>query len=510
MRNYKRKRGARPYLTDYTDEKMNNALMAVRSGVSFGDAAEQFDVPKTTLYRKFLKQNRKKPGGQTWLSEAFELAIVQLLRQLGEWKVPMTLMEMRILVKNYLDLAGVGGEKFGNNLPGRDWARGFLKRHRLSLRYATRIKFGRAKLSRDDLESYFSHLRESLDGVDPSQIYNFDETNFTDDPTRKKCIVRRGVNRHERVTPFSKQAFSVMFCGSATGTYLPPMIVYKAKHVYEAWACDGIKGAVYDATESGWFNMRTFERWFFEIFLKHVKDVDGPKVLIGDNLSSHFSPAVVASCIEHNIRFVTLVPNSTHLCQPLDVAVFRPMKVLWRAMLIVWRTESRSIGTIPKETFPRLLARVFAHVKGKNLVAGFKASGIVPLDSEKVLKQLTGTSSTMELGAKDMFDVLNEACLNLLRDYCGVGTTSGKVKARRGKKITPGKAIGSKCLAAGHEEVWLCRYCELQWKQDDNRWIVCDRCDHAFHLQCSGIQYRARDYYEVDIEGMDFFCEDCT
>ena len=315
MRTYKRKRGARPYLTGYAVEQMEAAIRAVRSGNSFWKAAKDFGVPRSTLFRKFSEQNKKKHGGQTYLSESFEEAIVEVLKQLGEWKVPLTCMELRLLVKNYLDLSGMSDSKFANNMPGRDWARRFLKRHGLLVRFASKIRPNRSKLSREELEAYFSHLRVSLDGVDPSQIYNFDETNFTDDPTRKKCIVRRGVQRHERVASFSKQAFSVMFCGSATGVHLPPMVVYKAKHMYEGWACDGIKGAVYGATESGWFNMRTFEQWFNEIFLAHVKDIEGPKVLIGDNLSSHFSPAVVASCIEHNIRFVTLVPNSTHILQ---------------------------------------------------------------------------------------------------------------------------------------------------------------------------------------------------
>ena len=74
------------------------------------------------------------------------------------------------------------------------------------------------------------------------------------------------------------------------------MVVYKAKHTYEGWVSGGIKGAVYSSTQSGWFDMSSFEKWFFEIFLVHIKEVLGPKVLIGDNLSSHFSPAVVAVC----------------------------------------------------------------------------------------------------------------------------------------------------------------------------------------------------------------------
>ena len=119
--------------------------------------------------------------------------------------------------------------------------------------------------------------------------------------------------------------------------------------------------------------MNNYENWFFKIFLPHIQGVSGPKLLIGDNLSSHFSPAVITACIEHDIRFVTLIPNSTHICQPLDVSVFRPVKRMWRNILQNWRKESQSRGTIPKETFPTLLYRVFRNLDAKNLISGFRA-----------------------------------------------------------------------------------------------------------------------------------------
>jgi len=37
------------------------------------------------------------------------------------------------------------------------------------------------------------------------------------------------------VCEHSKQSISVMFCGDAAGHFLPPMVVYKAKNVYENW-----------------------------------------------------------------------------------------------------------------------------------------------------------------------------------------------------------------------------------------------------------------------------------
>ena len=175
-----------------------------------------------------------------------------------------------------------------------------------------------------------------------------------------------------------KQAFSVMFCGSAARNFLPPMIVYKAQHCYEGWTQCGPAGAVYDATPSGWLDTRTFELWFFELFLKKVSSIPGEKVILGDNLTSHFSPSVINACNEMGIKFISLIPITTHLCQPLDVAVFRPLKQVWRTILVKWLKESRNKGTIPKEVFPSLLNRAFVNLKKENLICGFKACGIFP------------------------------------------------------------------------------------------------------------------------------------
>ena len=286
-----------------------------------------------------------------------------------------------------------------------------------------------------------------------------------------------------------------------------PMVVYKAQHCYHGWMSDGIKGAVYDSTSSGWFDMKTFEKWFREVFLKHVEGVDGPKVLIGDNLSSHFSPAVIALCKEHNIRFLTLVPSSTHLCQPLDVAVFRPMKVLWRAILTRWKVESRSRGTVPKETFPRLLDRVFHQLKPSNLISGFRACGIVPLDSSQVIQRLPGKTAVCSETTRK---VLNESVVELLKTHLGVGP-SCTPRPRRGNKVSePGKAITIPVADVNDGEVnWVCgsKECGKAWDKDGaDRWIVCDMCDRAYHLHCSRVQYRKEDYNVLDVESIHFDC----
>ena len=119
---------------------------------------------------------------------------------------------------------------------------------------------------------------------------------------------------------------------------------------------------------------------FLNFFYQIACALNGPVALTDDNLGSHFSKAVVDACLEINIMFIILVPNLTHLTQPLEVTVFRPAKIHWTNILIRWRKESKTGGCIPKSHFPCLLSSLFALLSLENLKCGFCATGISPLD----------------------------------------------------------------------------------------------------------------------------------
>lgn len=51
------------------------------------------------------------------------------------------------------------------------------------------------------------------------------------------------------------------------------------------------------------------------------------KLIVGDNLRSHFTPNVIPQLdLQNEVYFTCLPVNSTHFMQPLDVAVFKPLK----------------------------------------------------------------------------------------------------------------------------------------------------------------------------------------
>ena len=150
--------------------------------------------------------------------------------------------------------------------------------------------------------------------------------------TQKKRLFKRGVKYPNRVRDSSKSATSIMFCGSADGTMLPSYVVYKSEHLWSTWTEVGLPNTRYNRSQSGWFDLHCFSDWFETVFVRSVSRLLGRKVIIGDNLSSHFSE-VLSLAAENDISFVCLPPNATHLAQPLDMAFYGPLKRNWHIVI---------------------------------------------------------------------------------------------------------------------------------------------------------------------------------
>ncbi|KAI0209227.1 hypothetical protein LSAT2_006116, partial [Lamellibrachia satsuma] len=149
---------------------------------------------------------------------------------------------------------------------------------------------------------------------------------ITDDPGNKKFIFKRGCRYPERLINTTKSSISIMYAGTAAGHLLPPYVVYKAEHLWDTWTVGGPAGTRFNRSRSGWFDLVCFEDWFLTVVVPYVRHIGGVKVLIGDNLSSHFTKKVLQECDRYNIKFVCLSPNATHILQPLDVAFYGPLK----------------------------------------------------------------------------------------------------------------------------------------------------------------------------------------
>lgn len=282
-------------------------------------------------------------------------------------------------------------------------------------------------------------------------IINYDETCFVDDPGKKKVVVRRGSKHPERIMDSTKSNTSVMFSATGSGELLPPFIVCNSEHLYRTWIENGLKGARYRRNKSGWFRSKfdqaLFEEWFYQIALPYLKRQEGERLIIGDNLASHLSFNVIQLCEEHNIKFYFLPANLTHLTQPLDVAVFRAIKISWRKKLETWKKKYK--GSLPKEYFPNLLASALNSITNmkKNILSGFAATGIVPCDRQQVLKRLPNPHQIAE--NVDDPHVSKTSLINIFQQAC----SGEKLAVRKRKKIVvePGKNVGPEDLIPNND-----------------------------------------------------------
>lgn len=417
--------------------------------ISVRAAAKKYAIPKSTLSDHLTGKYKGPHGKQPVFSELEERIFSDHAGKVAEWGFPFTRLDLRLVVKIYLDKQGRNVPIFKNNLPGEEWVNGFFNRNPdLRLRMSRNITHRRAKVGHDEVSQYFENLKESLENIPPTNILNYDETNLSDDPGSSKCIFKRGTKYPERILNSSKSCISMMFAGTASGHLLPPYVCYKAERLYDAWVAGGPPGARYNRSKSGWIDEETFADWFKTVALPWAKSLEGKKVVIGDNLSTHFSADVLKMCEQHDIRFVCLPPNATHLLQPLDVAFFRPLKGAWRQILCDWKvTADRRLSNLPKNQFPSLLAKLCETIsanQAKNLQAGFRACGIYPLDPKHVLDKFAKRmeNHVMESPSKQPRKLVGEAVIQFLSD---LRHSPGQTKPMRKKKlnVSPGASISA-------------------------------------------------------------------
>ncbi|CAH2097239.1 unnamed protein product [Euphydryas editha] len=331
-------------------------------------------------------------GPDTILSKNEELLLVKWVIAMGERKLPVTKDQLLDSVQRIIT-AGQRSTPFTLNRPGKKWYSAFLKRHSiLAERVAENMSAARVGVSEEQIRGWFTEIKdyltqnnlsEMLD--DPTKIFNTDESAFFLSPKPGRVLVKRGTKNVYLANGDEKENLTVLLTANAAGKLAPPMIVYSynripaniAKNVPETWAIG--------KSESGWMCGETFFEYVANVFNPWLieEGIQKPVLLFVDGHKSHLTLHLSNFCSENGIEIIALYPNSTHILQPMDIAVFRPLKLFYRKAVVDWKMQNNG-NKLKKEDFAPVLKIALESITVDCIKNGFRGGGLHPFGPEYI------------------------------------------------------------------------------------------------------------------------------
>ena len=127
-----------------------------------------------------------------------------------------------------------------------------------------------------------------------------------------------------------------------------------------------------------------FKEWFLKHFLCHAGS-GHPLLLLMDGHSSHYNLEAVTIAKENGVILFTLVPHTTHEMQPLDTAVYAPLKTHWQDACYHY-PQSHLGKVITKYQFSSLFSEAWLKTMiPANIISGFRTCGVYPFNPKAVL-----------------------------------------------------------------------------------------------------------------------------
>lgn len=258
---------------------------------------------------------------------------------------------------------------------------------------------------------------------DPRRIFNADETSFSMCPKTGRVIAPKGwKNIYQIQNGSEKETITALMTFSAAGEIVTPMVVFP----YVRVPADVVNSVPHDwflgRSDTGWMVSETFYEYIANGFNKWLieNNVPKPVILFVDGHKSHLTLARSKFCDENQIILYALPPNTTHMMQPADVSVFKPLKSDYKKTVRVWQNKPENFNTsLTKTTFCPLLKIVLEQKDlSKTIINGFRKCGLYPLDPEAIdctkcvqntLETLTTSDFSLESTNQDSAQKYNVA-----------------------------------------------------------------------------------------------------
>lgn len=364
------------------------------------EACRIYGVPKTTVHDrlsgKVAVNKMPKVGPDPVLGREGEEKLKKWVLDMAKCGFPINKKELFESVSKIIRDTGMKNP-FKDGIPGDTWYQSFLRRHpEISVREAEGINNARAAVTETRVRLWFKDLREYIQSIDaldifedPDRIFNGDETGFSLCPKSGKILGPRGYKNLYMIKKSNeKENVTVLVVFTASGKICPPLVVFPYVRPPKALIDNMPTSWVLGRSESGWMKSDVFYEYICNSYNTWLTEngIKKPVLLFIDGHKSHMTLSLSQFCEANGIILYALPANTTHMLQPADVSVFKPLKQEWKNTIRIWQAREENINqTVTKINFCKILHETFSTINLEEAIKnGFRKCGLYPLNENAV------------------------------------------------------------------------------------------------------------------------------
>eukprot|EP00170_Pyropia_yezoensis_P008274 contig_34525_g8301 len=399
---------------------------------------------------------RKPPGRRTKLTAAHEMLIVDAIKEFQRSGFNITKEHLIEAVADAVkDLPAEEQEKWKDGRPSEHWVRLFCRRHGMRLKKESLLESVRARaMTKANLATHFSTMAYLIQehNITPDRMSNWDETGFSFGKlttASKKVIMDPAVGQsvtHGVDVGGYAEHITLAASITADGRALAPLVVLPGVEAKYRTLVDGVnqtpadflpQGALVCYRSPAGVNSGIMEVWA-KSYLEQTKELraTGKTMVIFDGYSSHLSVSVLLLLKDNNVVVYALPSYTSHVTQPLDVAVFGPMKAHARQRLSVFSNSPANAGAkLNVYVACEIMTQAYVlSMTPANVKAGFSRTGIHPLSPHVF------TDASFELSQRYETDTIpNEAWVDVAsRFFKDGGSLTSSVKVLKNRTVDTG------------------------------------------------------------------------
>lgn len=391
---------------------------------------------------------------------------------------------------------------------GLKWLRLLLGRHKqLTIRTPENITMSSATVSELNIRTWFEKIHQylkdnNLEHIlnDPRRILNGDETAFLFDPVTKAVVASKGTRNVYLVQKAdSKKNVTVLFTFDAEGYMFPPdaILPYKrlSKQILLSFDPDWGVGK----SEKGWMDSENFIAYIQNILHPSLVDrnVPLPVIYFVDGHSSHTGVEAAELCADLGIILIALYPNATHIMQPADVAIFKPLKNSWGKCVEEWKMQNENkMFTI--DHFGKVLREAISRGVSESIVrSGFRRCGLYPYDANAVdyTRCLATSYRTMNVSENTSNPTTLEQTVPI--KLCNINEALRLVHATRIKSLVQ---FSDEEVSDKLEKALLYVYKTILSQYDSENSGIIDHGSDTLNVAVSGVEANEDNVAESDFE----------